>query len=169
MDLDIILCVIAGVAFIYGLYKGFIAQLASIGGLILGIIACRLFHQQVGELVTSLFPDTFTSPGVAMATGCIVLFIIVYFFISAFARLLRHITHALCVGWLDRLLGGVASAFKLLLLCSIILNIWHFIAPESPIFTISKMLMDGKPFNAVMELAPKIFGIVSEQITMPDC
>ena len=168
MDLDIILCVIAGGALIYGLYKGFIAQLASIGGLVLGIIACRLFHQQAGDLMMSLFPGTFSSTGVAVAVGCIVLFLVVYFFISAFACLLRKITHALCAGWIDRLLGAAASVFKWLLLCSIILNIWHFIAPDSSIFS-SSHIMEGKLFDAVMKLVPKIFGIVSEQITMPDC
>lgn len=168
MDVDIILGVIAGGALIYGLYKGFIAQLASIGGLILGIVACRLFHQQAGNLMMTLFPTAFSSEIVAVITGSLILFLLVYFFISAFSRLLKRLTHALCMGCIDRLLGGAASVFKWLLLSSIIINIWHFIAPESAIFT-SAHVMDGRPFKAVMELAPKIFGVVSEQITQPDC
>lgn len=168
MDVDIILGVIAGGALIYGLYKGFIAQLASIGGLILGIVACRLFHQHAGNLMMSLFPTAFTSETTAVITGSLLLFIVVYFFIAAFARLLKRLTHALCIGWADRLLGGVASVFKWMLLSSIIINIWYFIAPESPVFT-SAHVMDGRPFKAVTELAPKIFGIISEQITLPDC
>lgn len=168
MDLDIILGVITGGALIYGLYKGFIAQLASIGGLILGIGACRLFNQQAGDFMMSLFPNLFTSHTIAVVAGCVGLFLIVYFSISAFACLLRKMTHALCVGWADRLLGAAASVFKWLLFSSVVLNIWHYFAPESSIF-ISSHIMDGRLFEMTMHLAPKIFGIVSEQLSLPYC
>lgn len=168
MDLEVILCIIAGGALVYGLYKGFIAQLASIGGLIFGIIACRLFHQQIGDFMMKLSPTTFSSYGIATTAGCIVIFLCVYFLFYAFAGLLRRLTHTLRIGWIDRLLGGIVSVFKWLLLCSIFLNIWHFINPESSIFS-EHHLMGEKPFGAIMKLAPRIFGIVNEQISMLNC
>jgi len=41
--IDIILLIVIGASLVLGLYKGIISQIASIGGVILGIIACRFF------------------------------------------------------------------------------------------------------------------------------
>ena len=59
--IDIIILVVLGAALIYGLIRGFIKQIASLGGIILGIVACRLFADNVGTLVQRLMPGTFSS------------------------------------------------------------------------------------------------------------
>ena len=45
--IDIVIVVVFVGAIIYGLYKGIISQLGSLGGIILGIIACRIFGDSV--------------------------------------------------------------------------------------------------------------------------
>ena len=54
--IDIIILIVFVGAIIYGLYKGVIAQLGSLGGIILGIIACRLFGDYATELVSNILP-----------------------------------------------------------------------------------------------------------------
>lgn len=167
MNIDLVLAIIAALALLYGLYRGFIAQLASVGGFILGIVACRIFSSQAGEAVIALFPSMADSKTVATGIGCVALYLIVYFFISAFARLIRHLTHAMHVGWLDRLAGGLVCVLKWMFLCSILLNLWYYIAPESKIFT-GAHLMEGRPLELVMRISPKVLGTI-EQFAAPDC
>ncbi len=76
--IDIIILIVFAIALVYGLIRGLISQLASLGGIILGIIACRLFADSVGPLVMRLMPGLFSSAGSAKVVGNIKIFI--YFF-----------------------------------------------------------------------------------------
>ncbi len=162
--IDIFLLAVIGIAVAYGLYKGLVRQIASLGGLILGIIACRLFSPDFAEVLIGWFPSTFTDVNVAVVVAAIIIYLVVYFSVGALALLAHKLTHALMVGWLDHLLGAVFSVFKWLLIASILLNLWHIIAPESPVFS-SSALMGGKLFNFVIRLAPELFGVVSDHIS----
>ncbi len=161
--IDIIILVVLGAALIYGLIRGFIKQIASLGGIILGIVACRLFADNAGTLVQRLMPGTFSSADSARIVGCILLFLLVYFTVGAIASLTRKLTNALMLGWLDHLLGGIAALFKWALVLSIILNLWKAVSPDSPIFYQSK-LMDGEMLPAIMNLAPRMLGFATEQL-----
>lgn len=158
--IDIILLIVVGASLVLGLYKGIISQIASIGGVILGIIACRFLSDDVGSLYMSWFPDTFTNDTLANIAGGITVYLIVYFGIGAFASLLRRLTDTLMAGWLDHVLGGIFSIFKWLILTSIFLNLFYMIAPHCVIFH-SSTLASGKFFVMVMQLAPKLFGVMA--------
>lgn len=41
---------------VYGLIKGIINQLASLGGFVLGLIACRIFGDNMAEIMTGILP-----------------------------------------------------------------------------------------------------------------
>lgn len=158
--IDIALTFILFGSVAYGLWRGVIRQVASLGGIVLGIVACRLFGAQASNLLVATFPTTFSSAVTAAVVANVLLFILVWLTVGLIARLLRKLTQALMLGWLDRLLGGVFSLFKWLLLTSIILNLWHLIAPESAIFTTST-LMDGEMLPWVMRIAPAMLGFVA--------
>ncbi len=161
--IDIILLIVIGASLVLGLYKGIISQIASIGGVILGIIACRFFSTDVGSLYMTWFPDTFTNETLANIAGGITVYLVIYFGVGAFASLLRRITDTLMAGWLDHMLGGVFSVFKWLILTSVFLNLFYMIAPHCIIFH-SSSLASGKLFIMVMQLAPKLFGILAEPV-----
>lgn len=161
--IDIIIMVVLGAALVYGLIRGLIKQIASLGGIILGIVACRLFAENVGPLVMRLMPGVFSSAGSAKVVGCILLFLLVYFTVGAIASLTRKLTNALLLGWLDHLLGGVAAVFKWALVLSILLNLWRVISPDSAIFTQST-LMDGEMMPALLRLAPWMLGFTTAQL-----
>ena len=129
----------------------------------MGIVACRLFADNVGTLVQRLMPGTFSSADSARIVGCILLFLLVYFTVGAIASLTRKLTNALMLGWLDHLLRGIAALFKWALVLSIILNLWKAVSPDSPIFYQSK-LMDGEMLPAIMNLAPWMLGFATEQL-----
>ena len=64
--IDIFLLAVIGIALAYGLYKGLVRQIASLGGLILGIIACRLFSRDFANVLIGWFPSTFTDSTAAV-------------------------------------------------------------------------------------------------------
>lgn len=161
--IDIIMLIVLGAALVYGLIRGLIKQIASLGGIILGIVACRLFADSVGPLVQRLLPGTFSSAGSAKIVGCILLFLLIYFTVGAIASLTRKLTSAIMLGWLDHLLGGIAAMFKWALVLSILLNLWKTVSPGSAIFYQSK-LMDGEMLPAIMNLAPWMLGFATEQL-----
>lgn len=152
-----------GVSLIYGLYKGLISQLASLGGIVLGIVACRFFAPDAGRLVMQTFPGTFASETSANIAGAVILFLLVFFTVGAFASLARKLTHTLLLGWLDHLLGCVFCVFKWLLVMSIILNLWYMVSPSSPIFRTST-LMDGEMLPWIVRLAPEMFGVLGDHL-----
>ncbi len=152
----------------YGVWKGLIRQVASLGGIVLGLIACRIFGSQAGTMLAEMLPGTFESATSAAIVGNVLLFILVWLTVSVVASMLHKITHALMFGWLDHLLGGVFAMFKWLLVLSILLNLLYLASPGSSIFTTST-LMDGDMLPWVMKIAPKMFGIVigTESVAMP--
>lgn len=163
--IDIILtCVLLG-SIAYGVWKGLIRQVASLGGIVLGLVACRIFGSQAGATLTEMFPGTFHSTVSAAIVGNVLLFILVWLTVSVIASMLHKVTHALMFGWLDHLLGSVFALFKWLLVLSILLNLWHIVAPESSIFKTS-VLMDGDMLPWVMKIAPTMFGIVMGNTTV---
>ncbi|MCM1504659.1 MAG: CvpA family protein [Muribaculum sp.] len=160
--IDIAILAVVGASLVYGLCKGIISQLASLGGVVLGIIACRLFAKDMGPLVIQTFPNTFSSETSAAIAGTVILFLLVFFTVGAFASLARKLTHTLLLGWLDHLLGGLFCVFKWLLVMSILLNVWYLVSPGSGIFT-SSHLMDGRLLPWIIRLAPDLLGVVTDQ------
>lgn len=161
--IDIILIIVLAASLIYGAIKGVISQIASLGGIITGIIACRLLGPAVGPWLMQVMPGTFSSVATARIVGYILLFLLVYFTVGAIASLMRKFTKAILLGWLDHLLGAVFACFKWLLILSIILNLWHMVWPAASVFH-SSTLMDGELFPAVMKLAPATLGFALDQL-----
>lgn len=159
--IDIILMLVLFGSIVYGVWKGLIRQIASLGGVVLGIIVCRLFGTSFGTMLAEHFPNTFHSATSAAIVGNVLLFGLIWLTVGIAASMLHKVTHALMIAWLDHLLGAVFTFFKWMLVLSILLNLWHLVASGSSIFTTST-LMDGDMLPWVMGLAPKLFGVVVE-------
>lgn len=161
--IDVLIVIIFVGAIIYGLYKGVISQLGSLGGVILGIIACRLFGGAVTRLVADILPaatsDAQTSAYVNSVIGNVLLFLIVFLFAILIARLLKNITHALSLGFVDRVLGAIFGLFKWFLIFSIILNLWQAFVPDTN-FVKASSIGGGVAAKAILDLAPTLFGSI---------
>ncbi len=163
--IDIIILIIFVGAIIYGLYRGVIAQLGSLGGILLGIFACRLFGDYATEVMSNILPvmtsDAETTAYVNSIIGNVLLFIVVYVLASLIAKLMRKITHALCLGLIDRLIGAVFCIFKWFFVFSIVLNLWQVLSPETNVVRMST-LADGIAIQTIIDLAPTLFGSISQ-------
>ncbi len=162
--IDIIILVVIAGATIYGLYRGLIKQLSSLAAIACGVMGCRLFGDDVSLLAMPLMPDTLNNPTIANFISIAILFILIYLTVELIASLLHSLSHALMLGWLDHLLGTVFCLFKWLLILSIILNVWQLVSPQNPIFS-NSTLMDGEMLPGIMNIAPMLFGIVSDSLS----
>ena len=80
--IDIIIIIIAAASLIYGFWKGFAVQMGAIAGVIVGILACKLFGDDEALWVGSILPS-FSEDGVAAGfinktIAYIILFILCY-------------------------------------------------------------------------------------------
>lgn len=165
--LDIAIVAVFVGAIIYGLYKGVIAQLGSLGGILLGVLACRLFGGDFARIVGGILPDmssdASTSAYIDSVIANVVIFLVVYMLSVLLSRFLRKITHALCLGVIDRVVGAIFSLLKWFFVFSIVLNVWLAFVPDAGLEKKSK-LGDGVAIGAIVSFAPSAFGLADDII-----
>ena len=79
IDIMIILLVVLGI--IIGWMKGFVSQISSICGIVLGLVACNLFGGWATDVLKLLIPESCNWPAADVtvsATAHIVLFVVVF-------------------------------------------------------------------------------------------
>lgn len=153
---DIFILVVFIGAILYGLKKGIITQLGALGGIIVGVVLCRL----LGSAVTKALSPADSSAEELYVYGIfinIILFIAGYLGTRILARLLRTVTSTLSLSLFDRILGVVFSVFEWMLFLSFFLNIWQAFSPDVNIIDYSKM-GNRKPARALVDLAPAVLG-----------
>lgn len=153
--IDIFLLAVICVSLVWGLNRGLIRQLASLGGVILGLLACRLIGASTGPALMSLAPDTFHNATAASIVGNVALFAAVYLTVTVVARMIHKLSHTLHIGWADHLLGAAFCTFKVLLVVSLALNIWLIIQPTSTLASDST-LMDGRLMAMMLDFGKNL-------------
>ena len=159
IDIIILLIVIAGA--IIGYLKGFVKQISSICGIILGLVACNLFGDWATDVLQLIIPESAHWPAAAVtvkATAHIALFIVIYLSTLLVGTLLRSMFTSLHIGAVDKACGSLLCIFKYLLCFSMLLNLWYIIHPASDTFT-TRHAMNNRPFEAVLDMAPFTFGL----------
>ncbi|MBD5183197.1 MAG: CvpA family protein [Bacteroidales bacterium] len=150
---DIILLVILLAAAVMGCIKGFCAQIGSIAGVVIGIIMCRIF----GDNVKVLLFGPQSGMGYTIAAYAI-LFVVVYLLCFIVARLFSSTLSALHLGIINRVAGGVFSVLVWAIILSIVINIYLVIEPGDKGFFLNK----NKPWRpTVTMLAPNLLGYLT--------
>lgn len=159
--LDIIILIVFAASILYGVKRGIIAQLGSVGGVIVGVAACRLLGDQTALLIARLTESGAAQPGyVDSVAANVLLFIAGYLLTRVLAKMLRGVAHALCLGIADRIGGALFSLFAWFLAFSIAMNLWQVLTPGSDVTRHSR-LSDGRAARAILDLAPKVLGGVT--------
>lgn len=154
--IDLVILALAAIGGLRGFFRGLVGGIGGIAGLLIGIVACRLFGSTAAAALAATFPDT--EHYVTTISAYIAVFLIFYFGIKLVAMLLKETLRMLKLGGFDRLGGAVFGVLKYLLMLSIVLNALYAIAPEASLFH-SSALMGGKAFELVMRMAPWAWGV----------
>lgn len=159
IDILILVLVIAGA--VIGYMKGMVSQISSICGVVLGLVVCNLFGGAATDIFKALVPESANWPAAnvtASAIAHIVLFVLVYLSVLLAGGMIRAMVKSLDLGSIDKVGGSVLCAFKYVLCLSILLNLWHFVNPDSDTFT-TRHSMGNVPFEMALDLAPFTFGM----------
>ena len=111
--IDIIILVLIGVGVIQGLMKGMLKQLLQIAGLVAGLLLARALFGVVAE---KLAPALGTSITIAQILSFILIWVAVPVACSLIASVLTKAMDVINLGWLNRLLGALLGAAKVMLL-----------------------------------------------------
>ncbi len=118
---DLIFLVVLAFAIIRGLIKGFIIELASLVGLILGIIGAIYLSG-----VTSQWLANFITSKYISIIAFILLFVGLIILVQLAARIVDSTVKALALGWLNRILGGFFALIKSAYIISVLIFIIEF-------------------------------------------
>lgn len=155
--IDIIILIIAVAGLVLGYTKGFIGQLSTICGIVLGIISCHLWGDWATRVLVEIVPEAAGWPSPEYTTAIvanIVLFLIVYLGIKVVGAMFKSALSKLHLGAIDSLAGAIFCAFKYLLVASIVLNVAYVAIPGSWIDTRGSL-----PQRITMNLAPALLGV----------
>lgn len=133
--IDIIILAMIGVGVIMGLIKGFVKQMASIVGLIAGLLMARALFGIVAE---RLAPVLGTSTTVAQVLAFILIWIAVPLGFAFVASLLTKALDAVHLGWLNRWLGSGLGALKYMILIGLAIHVIEYIDPNNEMIKCNK-------------------------------
>ena len=117
--IDIIIAVLLALGLISGMHDGAVKQIAGLAGLIGGLLLGRAFYLPVGEWLVSTLD---LSVEVAYVTAFILILIVVPLLFSVVGWLVSKLLSIICLGWVNRLLGGFIGVLKCALLVGVIIT-----------------------------------------------
>ena len=126
--LVIIVAALIGVGVIHGLMKGSIKELAAIVGFVAGLLLARALF---GTLAEQLAPALGTTITIAQILSFILIWVAVPIGCSLIASVLTKALNVIKLGWLNRLLGAMLGALKVMLLVGLGIYVLEYIDPKS--------------------------------------
>jgi membrane protein required for colicin V production len=121
---------------IKGILRGFIGEVASLAGIILGIWLGSLFQPRVTEILEPYIPFTEYIPLISFA----VIFATVFILFNFLGWVLRLLFKKIFLGWLDRALGSLLAIVKGVIVIYLVIVLLTFFMPEkTPLIAQSKL------------------------------
>lgn len=158
--LDIIILLTLVISGVYGCWKGIVVQIGSLAGVVVGILACRLFGVWLTDAVQvhllSGMGDANTVHYAALVVAYVTLFVVGYAVTRLLAKLVQTVAKSLNLTVIDRILGALFSIFQWMLVISILINICTMILNLNVL--VYAKLAHGAVGRAVADLAPIVFG-----------
>ncbi|MBW6459157.1 MAG: CvpA family protein [Bacteroidales bacterium] len=118
LDLLILVPIVWGC--IRGFSKGFIIELATLAGLVLGIMAAFYFASSAAALLREYF--TFNE-NVARITAYVLIFITVMLLAYIIGKIIEKVVDMMALGWLNKILGALVGIVKGAVVASLLLFI----------------------------------------------
>ncbi len=160
--LTIIILVSLSIGLFVGYRSGFVKQLGSLISLLAALLACHLFGDEAAEVAKSLMGVCAESSVVAHAgasvVGNVVLFILVWAGLWFVARLIHNVIKAVHLGVVNSLLGAALMGMKVLILASLVLNLWVLIQSEKH----NELMAEGHVVACTYKLAPALMGTTAD-------
>jgi len=146
--LDFILLIPVVWLCIRGFVKGLIIELATLAGLVLGILAAYFFADSLQSLIKDYF--SFNDQATRII-AYVIIFVLVWLVVYLVGKLVEKSVDLVAMGWLNKLLGAVVGIVKGIVLVCIILYIFEKIDTREKVIT--PQVKEGSMFyQPIMEV-----------------
>jgi membrane protein required for colicin V production len=133
--LDIIIGGLIAFFLIKGIFRGFFREIASLAGVVFGILIGNHYHPQMAGYLKAYIPLEKSLPLISF----IILFIAVMIGFHLFGLLLHRLFKRVLIGWLDRTLGiGFALLKGIIISYLLIVLLTFFVPSTSPLIASSR-------------------------------
>ena len=133
--LDIIIVGLIAFFLIKGIFRGFFREIASLAGIISGLVIGNHYHLQVANYLKAYIPLEKPLPLI----GFIILFIAAVIGFHLFGLLIHGLFKRLLIGWFDRTLGICFALIKGIIISYLLIVLLTFFVPStSPLIASSK-------------------------------
>lgn len=154
--IDIVLLIIIGVFAVKGLFKGLIAEVFGILGLILGYVLSFQIYTPIGKIIESFGVNS----KVASSTAFVLSFLLIYIGIFFLGKILSKFFKTIKLGWADKTFGFMFGGAKAAVIISIILSLLVSFVPSNTSFT--KQLKSSFVSKNLLMLTPYVFDVLNK-------
>ena len=152
VDIIIIAAGVAAVA--WGIYKGLVAQIVSIIGVVIGLWLASKLTPNIAAWLNEYFGGE-QSYDLIKICVYVVLFIIILILCKLIGKLLDKVFNLTIMGAVNRILGGVFSLLKVVLILAAIASLLLY-ATDSMHLDFGAQLKESKAFNFLLETSSKL-------------
>lgn len=162
IDIVLLLCFIPGI--ISGISKGFVSQAIDVVSLVLGAWAAFRFAEPV-----SLWLGSFLS--LSEAALKIIAFVLIICAVSLVftlvGKIITRLLKAICLGWVNTLLGIVFGIVKTALILGFLIMIFESIVGNLEFISADTLAkLDGAVvYNAIADLSKDVFPVIKTFVT----
>jgi membrane protein required for colicin V production len=124
-----------GIGILTGVMQGFVKQLASLVGLVAGLLVARALFGVAGEW---LAPEIGTSVTVAQIIAFVLIWVLVPLGFTIAAAILSRTLSVMHLGWVNRWLGSGLGLLKYLMIVGLFIHAIEYIDPHSQLVSAEK-------------------------------
>lgn len=133
--IDIIILVLLGIGAVVGFMEGFLKQLASVVGLVAGLLVARALFVMVGE---KLAPQIGTSVTVAQIISFVAIWVAIPLILHIVASMLTKALEVVYLGGINRLFGALFGLLVSLLWIGLSIHVLQYIDSENALISQTK-------------------------------
>jgi len=150
LDLIIIACMVFLI--VRGIFRGFIREVGSLAGVILGIWLASLYQPQLTDFLKPFLPSGKFLPLISFA----LIFLVVLVFCNVAGWLLKKLAKKIFLGWADRTLGAALAVLKGVIITYFAIVLLTFFVPSK-----SNLIADSKLAPTIINSYQSIVGLLS--------
>lgn len=153
--IDLILGILLLLAAVRGFTKGFVAEVASLAALVLGIWGALHFSHLTGDFLASFFDSASKYMGLI---SFFVTFVIIVVVVQLIGKIVDKLVTTLALGFLNRLAGVLFGVLKAALVLSVLLIVFDEVDENVGILPPEKKA-ESQMYEPVRNLVPTIFPV----------
>jgi len=150
LDLIIIACMIFLI--VRGIFRGFIREVGSLAGVILGIWLASHYQPQMTDFLKPFVPSGKFLPLISFA----LIFLVILVLCNVIGWLLKKLARKIFLGWADRTLGAALAVLKGVLITYFAIVLLTFFVPSK-----SNIVADSKLAPIIINSYQSIVGLLS--------